>query len=256
VTGANNRPLKRLPQSLLFPALLLSLNWCANERAVSSISHSIFHIKYEIWNAKYAGVGPQEMPKEKGDFRAPDLVELVQLDRTIKLDIRYATSNNFLGRRVYKEARAFLQRPAAVALARANRKLREKGYGLLVFDGYRPWSVTKVFWDSTPQDKKKFVADPSQGSRHNRGCAVDLTLYDLRSGREVEMPSGYDEMTDRAYPNYPGGTDHQRHMREMLREAMESEDFTVNEFEWWHFDYKDWKQYPILDISFDQIKAQ
>jgi zinc D-Ala-D-Ala dipeptidase len=253
VTGDYNRPLKRLSQSLLFPALLLSLNWCANERATSRILYSIFHTKYEIWNIKYT-VEPQEMPKEKGDFRAPELVELVKLDRTIKLDIRYAASNNFLGRRVYKEARAFLQRPAALALARANRKLREKGYGLLVFDGYRPWSVTKIFWDSTPQDKKKFVADPSQGSRHNRGCAVDLTLYDLRSGREVEMPSGFDEMTERAYPNYPGGTEEQRHMREMLREAMESEDFTVNEFEWWHFDYKDWKQYPILNISFDQIK--
>ncbi|HEU0184203.1 MAG TPA: M15 family metallopeptidase [Blastocatellia bacterium] len=196
------------------------------------------------------------MPKEKGDFRAPDLVELVKLDRTIKLDIRYAASNNFLGRPVYKEGRAFLQRPAALALAQASRKLREKGYGLLIFDGYRPWSVTKIFWDSMPQDKKKFVADPSQGSRHNRGCAVDLTLYDLRSGREIVMPSGYDEMTERAYPNYAGGSQEQRRMREMLREVMESEDFTVNEFEWWHFDYKDWKQYPILDISFDQIKAR
>jgi zinc D-Ala-D-Ala dipeptidase len=115
--------------------------------------------------------------------------------------------------------------------------------------------VTKIFWDSTPQDKKRFVADPSQGSRHNRGCAVDLTLYNLRSGREVEMPSGYDEMTERAYPNYSGGTEEQRRLREMLREAMESEGFTVNEYEWWHFDYKDWKQYPILNIGFDQIKS-
>jgi D-alanyl-D-alanine dipeptidase len=114
--------------------------------------------------------------------------------------------------------------------------------------------VTKIFWDSTPPDKKRFVADPSQGSRHNRGCAVDLTLYDLSSGREVEMPSAYDEMTTRAYPSYSGGGQEQRRMRELLREAMESEGFTINEFEWWHFDYKDWKQYPILDISFDQIK--
>jgi D-alanyl-D-alanine dipeptidase len=204
-------------------------------------------------NLEISGVA-QEMPKEKGDFREPELVELAKLDQTIKLDIRYATSNNFLGRPVYKESRAFLQRPAAEALLRANRKLREKGYGLLVFDGYRPWSVTKIFWDSTPQDKKQFVANPSQGSRHNRGCAVDLTLYDLRSGKQVEMPSEYDEMTDRASPNYSGGTQEQRRRREMLRDAMESEGFTVYEFEWWHFDYKDWKQYPLLDIGFDQIK--
>jgi D-alanyl-D-alanine dipeptidase len=205
---------------------------------------------------KHAAAASQEMPREKGDFRAPDLVELIKLDPTIKLDIRYATSNNFLGRPAYKEARAFLQRPAAEAVARANRKLRQKGYGLMVFDGYRPWSVTKLFWDSTPQDKKRFVADPSQGSRHNRGCAVDLTLYDLRSGREVEMPSVYDEMTERAYPSYSGGTERQLRMREMLREAMESEGFTVYEFEWWHFDYKDWKQYPILNIGFNQIKPR
>jgi D-alanyl-D-alanine dipeptidase len=234
------QPLKRLSQALLSSVLLFSLCWGA-------------HIRGAI-QPKYASAASQVMPNEKGDFRAPDLVELVKLDPTIKLDIRYAATNNFLGRQVYKEARAFLQRPAAEALQRVGHRLREKGYGLLVFDGYRPWSVTKIFWDSTPPDKKRFVADPSQGSRHNRGCAVDLTLYDLSSGREVEMPSAYDEMTTRAYPSYSGGGQEQRRMRELLREAMESEGFTINEFEWWHFDYKDWKQYPILDISFDQIK--
>jgi zinc D-Ala-D-Ala dipeptidase len=249
VIGVHNSLLKRLFQVLLCPSLLLSLSWRPNESAK-------FHISYSMFNMKYAGGASQQMPKEKGDFRAPDLVELVKLDSTIKLDIRYATSNNFLGRQVYKEARAFLQRPAAEALVRANRKLRDKGYGLLIFDGYRPWSVTKIFWDSTPQDKKKFVADPSQGSRHNRGCAVDLTLYDLRTGRQIEMPSGYDEMTERAYPNYQGGTEEQRRMRGTLREAMESEGFTVFEVEWWHFDYKDWRQYPILDIGFDQVKMR
>jgi zinc D-Ala-D-Ala dipeptidase len=221
---------------------------------VSILSHQRLYQPLLLSVLLFISGGAQEMPKEKGDFREPELVELAKLDQTIKLDIRYATSNNFLGRPVYKESRAFLQRPAAEALLRASRKLREKGFGLLVFDGYRPWSVTRIFWDSTPQDKKQFVANPSQGSRHNRGCAVDLTLYDLRSGKEVEMPSGYDEMTDRAYPNYSGGTQEQRRRREMLREAMESEGFTVYEFEWWHFDYKDWKHYPILDIGFDQIK--
>jgi D-alanyl-D-alanine dipeptidase len=238
---------QRMRRLLIFSALLFSLGLFAIEGV-------IFHTPYAIRLMAYGGAAEQEMPKEKGDFRDPDLVELVKLDSTIKLDVRYATPNNFLGRPVYKEARAFLQRPAAEAITRANRKLREKGYGLLVFDGYRPWSVTKIFWDSTPQDKKRFVADPSQGSRHNRGCAVDLTLYNLRSGREVEMPSGYDEMTERAYPNYSGGTEEQRRLREMLREAMESEGFTIYEYEWWHFDYKDWKQYPILNIGFDQIK--
>ena len=194
-----------------------------------------------------------EPPKESGEFRAPDLVELTKLDPTIKLEIRYATTNNFLGTPFYSEARAFMQRPAAEAVIRANRKLHEQGYGLLIHDAYRPWYVTKVFWDATPDDKKIFVADPSKGSRHNRGCAVDLTLYDLKTGKPVEMVSTYDETTDRASPNYPGGTSLQRWHRDLLRAAMESEGFTVYEAEWWHFDYKDWQKYPIGIVPFDRI---
>jgi D-alanyl-D-alanine dipeptidase len=195
-------------------------------------------------------------PVEAGPFRRPDLVELVKLDPTLRLEIRYATSNNFLGRPVYTEARAFLQRPAAIALMRAGRKLRSQGYGLLIFDGYRPWSVTKIFWDATPLDKRQFVANPAKGSRHNRGCAVDLTLFDLQTGKEVTMPSAYDEFSERAYPSYQGGTVEQRRLRDLLRAAMEAEGFTVYENEWWHFDYKDWKQYPILNISFAEIKSR
>jgi len=192
-------------------------------------------------------------PKETGDFRQPELVDLTRLDPSIKLDIRYATTNNFLGTVFYSEPRAFMQRPAAEALVRANRKLKERGYGLLIHDAYRPWYVTKVFWDATPEDKKVFVADPAKGSRHNRGCAVDLTLYDLKTGKPVEMVSTYDETSDRAYPNYPGGTSLQRAHRELLRETMESEGFTVYEAEWWHFDYKDWQKYPILNIRFESV---
>jgi D-alanyl-D-alanine dipeptidase len=193
-------------------------------------------------------------PKEEGKFREPDLVELVKLDPTIKLDIRYATANNFTGRAVYAEARAFLQRPAAEALARANRALREKGYGLTVFDGYRPWSVTKLFWEITPADKKQFVADPSKGSRHNRGCAVDLTLHDLKTGWQVSMPGEYDEMSERSHIDYAGGTAEQRRLRDLLRAAMEAEGFNPYAPEWWHYDFKDWRQYPILNLGFDEIR--
>jgi D-alanyl-D-alanine dipeptidase len=192
-------------------------------------------------------------PREAGTFRAPDLVELKKLDHTIKLDIRYATANNFTGRAVYTEARAFLQRPAAEALVRASRALRKKGYGLSVFDGYRPWAVTKLFWEITPADKKQFVADPAKGSRHNRGCAVDLTLYDLKTGRQVSMPGEYDEMSERSHINYAGGTSEQRRLRDLLRAALEAEGFTPYEPEWWHYDFKDWRQYPILNLSFAEI---
>ncbi len=188
-------------------------------------------------------------PHETGDFRKPDLVELTTLDATIKLDIRYATTNNFLQTVFYPQARAFLQRPAAEAVVRANRKLREMGYGLLIHDGYRPWYVTKMFWDGTPPDKHHFVADPAHGSRHNRGCAVDLTLYDLKTGQPAEMVGLYDEMSERSYPDYPGGTSLARWHRQLLRRAMEAEGFTVYEFEWWHFDYKDWRKYPVLNVD-------
>lgn len=192
-------------------------------------------------------------PSEKGDFRETDLVELTKLDPTIRLEIRYATTNNFLGTKFYSQPRAFMQRPAAEAVARANRKLKQAGYGLLVHDAYRPWYVTKVFWDATPDDKKVFVADPSKGSRHNRGCAVDLTLYDLKTKQPVEMVSTYDETTARAYPDYPGGTSLQRWYRKLLRDAMEAEGFTVYEAEWWHFDYQDWQKYRIGNVTFEMI---
>ena len=195
-----------------------------------------------------------EPPKESGEFREADLVELTKLDPTIRLEIRYATINNFLGTVFYSEARAFMQRPAAEAVVRANQKLKQYGYGLLIHDAYRPWYVTRVFWDATPDDKKIFVANPANGSRHNRGCAVDLTLYDLKTKRPVEMVSTYDETTARAYPDYPGGTSLQRWHRKLLRDAMEAEGFTVYEAEWWHFDYKDWRLYRIGNIRFDQIR--
>lgn len=193
-------------------------------------------------------------PHETGDFRASDLVELTKLDPTIKLDIRYATTNNFLNTVFYSAPRAFMQRPAAEALVRANRKLAALGYGLLVHDAYRPWYVTKMFWDATPDDKKIFVADPAKGSNHNRGAAVDLTLYDLKTGKPIEMVGTYDETTDRSYPDYPGGTSLQRWHRLLLRRYMEAEGFTVYEAEWWHFDYHDWQKYPIGTVTFDQIK--
>jgi CubicO group peptidase (beta-lactamase class C family)/D-alanyl-D-alanine dipeptidase len=193
-------------------------------------------------------------PEFKGEFNRPNLVELITLDPTIKLDIRYAGTNNFLGTPFYRSARAFMQRPAAEALVRVHRKLKEKGYGLLVFDGYRPWHVTRMFREATPERFHNFVADPAQGSRHNRGCAVDLTLYDLKTGKPVEMVGGYDEFSDRSYPDYPGGTSRQRWHRNLLRRSMEAKGFTVYEAEWWHYDYRDWKKYPVLNLAFEDLK--
>lgn len=195
-------------------------------------------------------------PAESGNFRKPELVDLATLDGGIHFDIRYATSNNFLGEPLYSEARAFLQRPAADALLRAAATLRAQGYGLLIHDAYRPWYVTKMFWDATPRRLHGFVANPKKGSKHNRGCAVDLSLYYLNSGQPVTMPSGYDEMTPRAFPSYGGGTGEERARRDLLRKAMEAEGFTVDKGEWWHFDFRDWPQYPILNVGFEEIKPE
>ena len=125
---------------------------------------------------------------------------------------------------------------------------------MVIFDGYRPWSVTKIFWDITPKEKRHFVANPKDGFRHNRGCAIDLSLYDLATGQIIQMTGEYDEMTERSYPNYTGGTDEQRKMRDLLRSKMEANGFTVYEYEWWHFDYKDWKSYRIQNTPFSDIK--
>jgi D-alanyl-D-alanine dipeptidase len=195
-------------------------------------------------------------PAEPAPARAADLVELVTLDSTIRLDIRYATGRNFLGTPVYSQARAFLQRPAAEALVRAHRALAPEGYGLLVHDAYRPWYVTKLFWDATPPAQREFVADPAQGSKHNRGAAVDLTLYDRRTGRAVEMPSLYDEFSERAYADWPGGTAEQRRLRGLLRAAMEREGFAVVRNEWWHFDYRDWRDYGLGNRRFEELGAE
>lgn len=210
------------------------------------------HPADELRTMALAATPPQETPPA-GGFRQPDLVELQSLDETIKYDIRYASDNNFMGTPFYQEPHAFMQRPAAEALVRAHQKLKSQGLGLLIHDAYRPWYVTKMFWEATPDAMRTFVADPSKGSRHNRGCAVDVTLYDLATGEPIETVSGYDEFTERAFPEYPGGTSRQRYYRELLRDTIEAEGFTVYEHEWWHFDFCDWTQYGIMNDTFENI---
>jgi D-alanyl-D-alanine dipeptidase len=253
IPRTNNPPLRRASNGVVTLQIgniaYLRRNYVAQSDQVFKI-----HPLHPIEELKKAAL-LDSPPNESGTFRKTALVEVVTLDPSIRLDIRYATSNDFLGTPVYSQARAFLQRPAAEALLRIQRTLKPLGYGLLIHDAYRPWYVTKIFWDATPPEGKIFVADPAQGSRHNRGCAVDLTLYDLETGKPVEMPGTYDEMSPRSFPNYPGGTSLQRWRRDLLRRAMESEGFTVYESEWWHFDYKDWKEYPILNVPFEKLDS-
>jgi D-alanyl-D-alanine dipeptidase len=192
-------------------------------------------------------------PIETGEHKPADLVDLSTLSPTIRFDIRYAGSDNFMGLALYERSAAYMQRPAAQALARAAKALEAQGYGLLIHDAYRPWFVTWMFWEATPPEDHMFVADPAKGSRHNRGCAVDLTLYDLKTGKPVEMPSRYDEMSGRSYADFIGGTTRQRAMRAILRDAMVAQGFEVYPEEWWHFDYGDWRSYGIGTKTFTEL---
>lgn len=213
-------------------------------------------LRTALFSAFAATASADGPPVETGPFRPPELVEIHSQERGPRLDVRYATANNFIGRPVYDQARVFLQKPAAEALLRANARLQPLGFGLLVFDGYRPWSVTKLFWDAVSGEKRLFVADPSIGSRHNRGCTVDLSLFHLDTGLEAKLPSEFDEMNEKAYPDYLGGTAQERTLRDFLRQAMEAEGFTVHPREWWHFDCQGWQEYAILDIPFSAIAGQ
>lgn len=224
------------------------------EDTAAGAGYATFHIRAvrpveELWREALAA----RAPAQPDSLLAPDLVDLTTLDPAIHLEIRYATTNNFMGAAMYTSARAFMQRPAAEALRRALERLRPYGYGLLIHDAYRPWYVTRMFWDATPDSQHTFVANPARGSRHNRGCAVDLSLYDLATGRPVRMPSGYDEFSPRAYAAFAGGTALQRWQRGLLRWAMEAEGFVVNPTEWWHFDFRDWARYPVLNVRFEDL---
>jgi zinc D-Ala-D-Ala dipeptidase len=210
-----------------------------------------------------ASVGPDKdvaiIPaKKKAASLSPEdpkrLIELVSLDPRIKLDMCYATTNNFTGRILYEQARAFLAGPAAHAVARASKVAQADGYGLTIFDAYRPWRVTKQLWDATPAGpKKNYVANPKRGSKHNRGCAVDLSLHDLQTGDLVEMPSGFDDFSEKAHRDYMGATPTAIANRERLQRYLKAEGFAGLSNEWWHFDFTGWEQYPVMDIPFNQI---
>lgn len=195
-------------------------------------------------------------PVESTTRKTADLVSLPGVDPRIRLDVRYAGTNNFMGQPIYESAAAYLQRPAAEAVGRIQQSLAARGYGLLIHDAYRPWYVTKMFWDATPPENRVFVADPSRGSRHNRGAAVDLTMYDLKTGQPIVTTGRYDEFSSRSFTNYVGGSDRERWLRELLRSAMESEGFTVYPQEWWHFDLDGWADYPIGNLTFEQLASR
>jgi D-alanyl-D-alanine dipeptidase len=181
------------------------------------------------------------------------ITDLEECGAGYRFDIRYARKDNFFGRKVYPEPKAFLLSHVEEDLHRAHRDLARHGYGLLIFDGYRPWSVSKLFWDHSNEHDRGFLADPAKGSSHNRGCAVDLSLFDLHTGKPVEMPSDFDEMNEKAHASYDGGTLESRRLRNLLREAMENNGFNGISVEWWHFNHQTHHDWPVMNFSFEEI---
>ena len=177
-------------------------------------------------------------------------VDAKKYDFSLLLDIRYATKNNFTHEAVYPEARCILRSPVAQALSRVQSALKVQGLRLKVFDCYRPLSVQKKFWALVPDEK--YVADPQKGSRHNRGAAVDVSLVD-REGKELEMPTGYDDFSVRAHRNFKALPKLALNHRELLEKAMAAEGFIGLDTEWWHFDFRGWESFPIEDIPFSSI---
>lgn len=184
-------------------------------------------------------------PGVRAELRNEPLVDIHSVDPTILVDIRYATPDNFMKRVLYPANRCLLRESVARRLARVQQDLRAEGLGLKIYDGYRPLSVQKLMWEVMPDER--YVANPAKGSRHNRGAAVDVTLVDA-SGAELEMPSGYDEFSDRAHHDYAGGSAAARMNRQRLRQAMEKHGFTALETEWWHYDAPGARQYAVMDV--------
>jgi zinc D-Ala-D-Ala dipeptidase len=193
------------------------------------------------------------MPVDPAATAVPDLVDLARADPRLRFDIRYATPANFMGRVLYPVAKAVLQRPAAEGLSRVQSRAEAAGYGLLVFDAYRPWRITRMMWDETPPGKREFVADPRSGSRHNRGCSVDLSLH--KNGAEVAMPSPYDDFTPAAYRSNTAAPAEALAASRMLEEWMVAEGFVPLANEWWHYDWADWRRYPIMDVPLEDVVA-
>jgi D-alanyl-D-alanine dipeptidase len=206
------------------------------------------HYKY-IDSTRVCGIaGYKKQVKADSNKR---LVEIIKYVPAIKLDIRYATTNNFMHRVMYRQPKAYARLPVVKALKDIEADLKTRGLGLKIFDAYRPYSVTVAFYETTPDTN--FVANPKFGSKHNRGCAIDLTLIDLKTGKELAMPTGFDSFSKKASANYAGATPQQTANRELLKTIMRTHGFTVLNTEWWHYDFDGWRKYQLADIPFTAL---
>jgi D-alanyl-D-alanine dipeptidase len=180
-----------------------------------------------------------------------ELIDLEQYIPGIVLDIRYATMNNFTGEKIYNLAKAYARKPVADAVKRAQAELQKQGLGIKIFDAYRPYKATVKFYEVYKDTT--YVASPYRGSRHNRGCAIDMTIINLKTGEELKMPTGYDSFQKEAWPKTPIKDPEARKNRALIIQVMEKQGFKVNSSEWWHFDFIGWRNYEVLDIDFEEL---
>lgn len=181
-----------------------------------------------------------------------ELVNLQQFIPGIVLDIRYATPNNFTGEKIYNLPRAYARKPVAEALKKAQEEFKKSGVGIKIYDAYRPYSATVKFYEVYRDTT--YVASPYKGSRHNRGCAIDMTLVDLKTGKELKMPTEYDSFKKDAWPTTPVKDPEIKKNRDLIISVMEKHGFKVNASEWWHFDFIGWQKFDVMDIDFEELE--
>lgn len=203
------------------------------------------------------GVEPVTLDAYKASLKIHPENELVDLETVIPgiaLDIRYATTNNFTKAKVYNQAKAFVRRPVAIALKRIQAELKKEGLALKIYDAYRPYAATVKFYELVGDTN--FVASPYRGSIHNRGCALDLTIINIKTQEEIKMPTAYDSFTKEASPRFPVKDPEVGRNRARLIGIMAKHGFKVNASEWWHYDFSRWKQFDVMDISFEELMKE
>lgn len=218
--------------------LSLCLNACAQKNAQNPYGLKVIN-DYKAYKADLKNNPDNE------------LIDIKKAIPSIVLDIRYATKNNFMQQVMYKQARAFARKPVVEQLKKIQSILKKKGYGLKIFDAYRPYEITLAFWEKASD--KNFVANPAKGSKHNRGCAVDLTIIDLKTGKDVPMPTPYDSFEAAAAPHYDKLPAEIIANRDFLIATMQANGFKVIYNEWWHFDFNGWQNYDLMDIAFEEL---
>lgn len=210
-----------------------------------------------VWGQNKYGLTPTDYDGYLESVKTDPKKELIDLEKFIPgivLDIRYATTNNFTGEKIYNLAKAYARKPVAEVVKRAQAELAKQGLGIKIFDAYRPYSATVKFYEVYKDTT--YVASPYKGSRHNRGCAIDMTIINLKTGEKLQMPTGYDSFKKEAWPSTPVSDPVIRKNRQLIIDTMQKQGFKVNGSEWWHFDFIGWKNYEVMDIDFEELDTR